>query len=85
VLTDPSSYPPGTIPPHAAAAWAALASADRALIAEALRLFRELLDLARLLLLQLRLWIGRPLPAVLSSLLVMLDRWAAQLHQGADR
>jgi hypothetical protein len=39
---------------------------------------RELLDLTRLALLQLRVRIGRPLRAGLMALLATLDRWAAE-------
>lgn len=39
---------------------------------------RELLDLARLALLRLRVRIARPLPVTLMALLRTLDRWSAE-------
>ena len=41
---------------------------------------RELLDLARLALLRLRVRIARPLPLALMALLRTLDRWAAEAY-----
>ncbi len=39
---------------------------------------RELLDLARLALLRLRVRIARPLPVALMAVLRTLDRWSAE-------